>query len=889
MALTAGTRVGHYEIVATLGAGGMGEVYRARDVNLNRDIALKVLPELFAADPERLGRFTREAQTLASLNHPNIAQIHGFEEAAGRGAHVRALAMELVDGDELSALIARGPIPTAEALPIARQIVDALEAAHEHGIVHRDLKPANVKVRPDGTVKVLDFGLAKAFGPDDRSSSDAMRSPTFTAHATQLGVVLGTAAYMSPEQARGKAVDRRADIWAFGAVLFEMLTGKRAFDGDDVSTTLASVLRDEPGWSGLPPDLPAPVARVLRRCLEKDPRRRLSAIGDARLDLEDQEATEPPAGANSRPRWTQALAGAAAGVVVAGLVAYTLWPQATAQPDSGLRRLSILAPPGEQLYPDSTCVAVSPDGSMVAFVVGSVVRSDTELWVRSVGSLTARRLDGATGAILPFWSPDSRRIGFFTADKLKTIAVAGGRPETLWSAPGARGATWNASNDIVFAPDAGGPLYRIRASGGTAEPVTAIDTTRKEYGHRFPSFLPDGIHFLYATLPGKNGRFDIFVGSLSDTTRTYVGALEAAPVYAEPGWLLYARQGVLAAAPFDLQQMKITGEPVMLEDEPAAIMEPLTSFTAGRSVSVSARGALAYYSAPSMNTVARWFDAAGATLGTLPAPQGHYETVSISPDGSRGVLVKSTSPSESSLWLIDLQRGGTSPLSAGAGRNDSPVWSPDGERVVWAGDRNGVQTLYVKNANDASPEQQLFTSDVPFKVPAAWSPDGQRITMNQLDPQSANNIWLLNASGATGPIPLVNGPANEWGGPISPDGRWLAFTADSSGRRELFVQAFPDGGRKVQVSDAGALVAWWSRDGRQLVYASDDLRSLWRVEIASGASLRVGTPKQMAVLPPEIIWLDATPDLKRFLAIAPERTGTGSVTLVENWRSALQR
>jgi dipeptidyl aminopeptidase/acylaminoacyl peptidase len=430
-------------------------------------------------------------------------------------------------------------------------------------------------------------------------------------------------------------------------------------------------------------------------------------------------------------------------------------------------------------------------------------------------------------------------------------------------------------------------LYRIRASGGTAEPVTSIDTARKEYSHRFPSFLPDGIHFLYAALPGKNGRFDVFVGSLNDGTRTHIGALEAAPVYADPGWLLYARQGVLAAVPFDLQQLKITGDPVMLDDEPAAIMDPVTSFTAGRSVSVSANGSIAYYSAPSTNTIARWFDAAGAPLGTLPVPAGHYETVSISPDGLRGVLVKSTSPSESSLWLVDLQRGGASPLSTGSGRNDTPVWSPDGERVVWAGDRDGVQNLYVKNANDATPEQVLFASDVPFKVPSAWSPDGRHIVLGQLDPQTAQNIWLLDATGSKPPVPLVKGPSNEWAGPISPDGRWMTFSTDNPGRRELFVQAFPGGGRRVQVSEAGARLAWWSRDGRQMVFASDDLHSLWRVGIEPGESLRIGTPQQIALLPPEIIWLDATPDLKRFLAIAPERTGTGSVTLVQNWRAAL--
>jgi Tol biopolymer transport system component len=784
----------------------MGEVYRARDTMLNRDVALKVLPELFATDPDRLARFTREAQVLASLNHPNIAAIYGIEASA--------LVMELVDGEDLSAIIARGAMPLTEALPVAKQIADALEAAHEQGIVHRDLKPANIKVRTDGTVKVLDFGLAKALGPDVGSAPDAMKSPTFTAHAllrqgygeagTQIGTILGTAAYMAPEQARGKVIDRRADIWAFGVVLYEMLTGHRAFEGEDVSITLANVLKEDPDWRALPADLPASVTRLLRRCLEKDSKRRLSAIGDARLELDEREPTAAAASASAGARaqrrsifsWVWP---AAAGVVLTGAAAAAVWPSAPASTIAGVARLSILPPPGELVYPDSTGVAISPDGTMVAFVVGSVARSETELWVRSLGSMSARRFEGTESATLPFWSPDSRRIGFFTNSKLKVVAASGGRAETLCDAPGGRGATWGRSNVIVFAPDAGGPLYRISANGGTPERVTTIDPARKEFGHRFPAFLPDGEHFLYAALPGKNGRFDIFAGSLNDSSRAPVGSLEAAPVFADPGWLLYARQGVLAAVPFDARALKITGDPVLLGDEPSSILDPATSFTAGRSVSVSASGSFAYYSSPSINTIATWYDASGVPTGALNVPPAHYESVSISPDGTRGVLVRSTSPSESDLWLVDLARGGVSPLSFGRGRNDTPVWSPDGARVVWAADRDGSQDLFVKNVNDAAPEQLLFRSDVPFKGPAAWSPDGKWITMTQLDQDTSQNVWLLDASGAKAPTILVRGPVRDDGGPISPDGRWMAYRADDSGRFEIYTQSFPTAGHKLQI------------------------------------------------------------------------------------------
>ena len=886
MGLQAGDRLGAYQILGKLGEGGMGEVYRARDTTLNRDVALKVLPALFANDADRLARFTREAQVLASLNHPNVAAIYGIESTA--------LVMELVDGDDLAAIIARGPMALGDALPIATQIAHALEAAHEQGIVHRDLKPANVKIKADGTVKVLDFGLAKALGPDGGSGIDVMNSPTLTVHATQMGMILGTAAYMAPEQARGKAVDRRADIWAFGAVLYEMLTGKRAFEGDDVSITLASVLKDDPKWHELPGDLPPPVARLLRRCLEKDSKRRLSSIADARLELEEREPahevspTPPPP---ARPRsllshWWPALVG----IAITAAAAAALWPSSRASTNTGVSRLSILAPPGEQVYPDSTAVAVSPDGTMVAFVVGSVVRSENELWVRSLDSMAARRLEGTESAALPFWSPDGRRIGFFSNSKLKVVSASGGRAEMLADAPSGRGAVWTRSNVILFAPDAGGPLFQIPASGGTPVPVTKLDSARHEYGHRFPTLLPDGDHFLYAALPGKNGKFEIFAGSLSDdTARTAVTSLEAAPVFAEPGWLLYARQNVLVALPFDARALKVTGDPVILGDEPAMILDPSLSWTAGRSVSVSDSGSLGYYSASSLNTIATWYDANGAAAGTLNLPPGHYESITISPDGSRGALVRSTSPSESDIWLVDLTRGGATPLSSGRGRNDNPVWSPDGTRVVWAADRDGGQSLFVKTVNDAAPEQPLFRGDAPFKNPVDWSQDGKWIVMTQLDQDTSQNVWLLDASGTKPPSVIVRGPVRDNGGPVSPDGHWIAFTSDESGRFEAYVQSFPAPGRRMQISDSGAVRSWWTRDGRQLVLLGSDLRTLSRVDLQPGDTLGVGTPKQFAKLPADLVWVDAMPDRQRFLAIAPERTSTGSVTVVQNWRAALER
>jgi len=900
MNLSPGNRLGPYEIIGKLGSGGMGEVYRARDTRLNRDVAVKVLPDAFASDPDRLARFTREAQTLAALNHPNIAHVHGLEEAGS----VRALVMELVDGDDLSAVIARGPIAVEDALPLAKQIADALEAAHDQGIVHRDLKPGNIKVRADGTVKVLDFGLAKALAPAGaESSSGPSNSPTLTAHATQMGMILGTAAYMAPEQARGKSVDRRADIWAFGVVFYEMLTGRRMFEGEETSDVLAAVLRQEVNWSALPAATPPSVRRLLRRCLDRDPRKRLSAISDARLDIDD--AISAPAGGDGPaapapaapvapvgPTLMSRLLPALAGVIVTALVAYLAWPKAA--PAAGtstdpLARLSILAPPGEQIYPDSSGVAISPDGTMVAFIVGSMLRADTELWVRSLNTMKATRLEAGAGANLPFWSPDGRRVGYFTTTKLKTIAASGGRAETVCDAPSGRGAVWTPNNEIFFAPDAAGPLFRVAATGGTPTPLTELDAAKKENGHRFPQLLPDGEHVLYVSLPARNGKFGVFAVSLKDKSTVSIGAMDAMPVYAEPGWLVYARQGVLAAVPFDPRGLKITGQPVTLEDEPTTILDPATNFTASPSVSLAPSGSLAYYSSPSINTVATWYDTSGVQKGMVNVPPGHYESAVIAPDGMRAVFVRSTSPSESGLWLVDLARASASPLSTGAGRNDSPVWSPNGLKVVFATDRSGAQSFFVKTVNDAAPEQPLYESDALFKVPSAWAPGGDTIVMTQLDRNSNQNIYLMDASGKKPPTLFLQTASRDNGGPVSPDGKWLAYASDDSGRFEIYVQTFPTPGRKTQVSEQGALGVWWTRDSRQLLFLGADSQTMWRADVIPGSTFATKAPVKLGTLPPGIAFVDMTPDRQRLLAIAPERTSTGSITVVQNWRKALSR
>ena len=885
MHLAPGHRVGPYHIIGPLGAGGMGEVYRARDTRLNRDVAIKVLPQMFASDPDRLARFAREAQTLAALNHPNIATIYGIEEAGD----VRALVMELVEGEDLSAIIARGPMPAADAVPIARHIADALEAAHDLGIVHRDLKPANIKVRPDGAVKVLDFGLAKALAPDPGSiAGDVAMSPTLTARATHVGTIIGTAAYMAPEQARGKAIDRRADIWAFGVVLYEMLTGRRAFEGDDISDVLASVLKSDPDWTSVPAEVPPSVRRLLRRCLEKDPRKRLSAIGDARFDLDEIEsaAAAPVPAAAVRQSVLSRLWPAIAGIALTAAVAALLWPRGNTA-DGNVTRLSVLPPSNAWLYPDPTQVAISPDGRMVAFVVGDPTSRDRQLWVRSLDSMSPRRIDAGDGALLPFWSPDSRRIGFFAATKLKTVAAAGGRAEVVADAPYGRGGAWSPSNVIVFARDSGGQLYQVPAGGGDAVPVTTIDSQRKESAHRFPAFLPDGEHFLYAALPGRAGRYDVFVASLRDSSRTLVGSMESAPVYADPGWLLFARQGVLAAQRFDTKAWQLVGDVIPLEDEPTMILDPTVSMTAGRAVSVSKTGALAYFSSTSQSTIATWLDITGRVTGTLNLPPGQYSGVRISPDGARAVFVRSISRSDSILWLVDLARGGGAPLSSAKGRNDSPVWSPDGTRVVFASDREGPQDLYMKTIDDAAPEQPFYRSPVLFKNPTSWSADGRWIVMSQLDPETAHNIYVLPASGTPELKPYVRGAARDVMGVLSPDGRWLAYLSEETGRFEVYVQSFPELGHKLEVSTEGASAPRWSRDGRALLFLDANRTRLWRADVERGDTLRFGVPRVVGTITPNTIAADVMPDGQRLLAIVPERGGAGSITIVEHWLAGL--
>jgi Tol biopolymer transport system component len=831
VSLSPGARVGPYEVVAPLGAGGMGEVFRARDVKLGRDVALKVLPAAFAADPDRLMRFEREARTLAALNHPHIAQVYGFEEvAAGAGVGpTRALVLELVDGDDLSARIARGPIPLDEALPIARQIADALEAAHEQGIIHRDLKPANIKVRADGTVKVLDFGLAKALEPHvtgDWSTAQAIAdSPTITSPAlTRAGIILGTAAYMAPEQAKGRPATKRSDIWAFGCVLYEMLTGRRAFEGEDTSDTLANVLKGEPHWSRVS-SMPAAIGRLLRRCLTRDPRQRLADIADARLELDT--AGDPVDVAAGGPRPPRRTAWIERGLWAVALVAAAALGALLARPGAGDQvapelRLDIVTPPSD-VAPDPS-VAISPDGRYVAFNGDSERRS--MLWVRAMDSGTARPIPGTENGRSPFWSSDSRALGFFTANQLRSVEIATGTVQTLAAAIGGGGGGAWSGTTILFSPNSGvGPLFRIDAAGGTPTPATTFSAATARV-HRHPSFLPDRRHFLYAEVHTQGTQ--IFVGSLDGGTAVSLLDSDGGAVFSPSGHLLFARQGALVMQPFDPTRLAVTGEPQPFLDR-VAINDN------GRpAVAASTSGTLVYR--PGLSAPRRqfsWYDRSGKQTAQVAAPEVSQSNPELSPDGSRLALQRNVN-GNTDIWVLDLSRGFFDRVTTDPAIDALPVWSPDGRRVVFTSNRGaqradvapaptgaGTGSLYVVPTDGSGDARLLVTSNDP-KWATDWSRDGRQLLFRSLDRISGiHDVWTTPIEQPT-PAPVLATAADERDAQWSPDERWIAYQSDESGRAEIYLQRFPGPGGKVRISTGGGTQVRWRADGRELFYVTPD-------------------------------------------------------------------
>jgi serine/threonine-protein kinase len=839
MSLTPGGRLGLYEVVARLGAGGMGEVYRARDTRLNRDVAIKALQASVASDPERVARFEREAQLLASLNHPNIGGIYGLEESGG----ATYLVLELVDGKPLDAILREsGAMPLSDVLPVARQIADAVAAAHDKGIVHRDLKPANVMVTGDGQVKVLDFGLGKSIGGDDGSAASQANSPTITIGATQAGIILGTAAYMSPEQAKGRAVDKRSDVWSFGCVLFEMLTGRRAFQGEDVSDTLASVLKESPDFGLLPPALPPGVRLVVERCLTKDRAARLSDMSTARFLLTEPSAIStiaPPASHVQvrRPAWrsptlwmTTTLLSIAATIALA--IAYINHTPSTVQPAGDSMHVSIRLPEGDVVSePAQQSFAVSPDGKRVAYTALSAGK--VRLFIRELDSSVARPLAGTEGAGYPFFSLNGQWVGFVAQGKIRKASVGGGAVETLGPAAAVRGAGWGDDGYIYFPLSNVAGISRIPEGGGTPAEVTHLDAAAGEISHRDPQVLPGGKAILFTVWkgPGPDEKF-VAVQPLSGGAHRILIRGGADGRYVPPGYLAYARSDELFAVRFDLATLEVAKTAPVLMDE-----RIIGESTEGAAFAVSASGTLAYLPAEASRLARRvvWQDLSGR-VEPLQVPTKLYEQLAISPDGASAVV--QIVEGSVGLWILDLARATLTPLVTTGGSSQAAVWTADSKYLIYRATRNGVRNLYRKSADGTGDEERLTTRPGMLHTPYSVSPDGEWVLFGETSPQTDSSMFRLHLTGAKEILPIAGGDL-ETDGQVSPSGKWLAF--DGQPGPEIYVRAFPGPGPRIPMSRNGGTEALWSRDGKSLYFLRDG--GLNVVDVSAGATFSAGTPR----------------------------------------------
>jgi Tol biopolymer transport system component len=891
MPLSPGIRLGPYEVLARLGAGGMGEVYRAKDTALGREVALKVLSPALVGDSQYMARFEREAQVLASLNHPHIATLHGLEESGG----VRALVMELVEGPTLADRIALGPVPLEDALAVARQIAEALEFAHERGIIHRDLKPANVKLTRDGAVKVLDFGLAKALD-DEAAASAVANSPTITMAATRAGVILGTAAYMPPEQAKGKPVDRRADIWAFGVVLFEMLSGRQMYKGETTPETLASVMRDEPRWETLPADTPPAIQKLLRRCLDKNPKRRLRDIGEARIALEDSGSgtAVAPVIPEAKPKAvSNRLPWALAAVATLAALALAFFHFREAPPVERVLRYSIPAPEKTSIH----TFALSPDGHYLAMAVTQ--EGKRELWVRALDTLQPQRLPGTDEATYPFWSPDSRYIGFFTQGKLKKIAVSGGPAQSLCDAPDGRGGTWNRDGVILFAPTPNAALQRVTAIGGVPAPVTKVEGGAF---HRFPVFLPDGRRFLYQT-SGAGEKSGVYLASLDSQTGQRLLAEPSRAIYSlaqagsKIGYLLFIRENTLMSQPVESDTVRPAGDlfPVAEQVSYGAVFGYAPA-------SVSENGILAYHAGRGISeSQLVWYDRAGKELGKVGA-RSNANGFALSPDEKTVAAPRSQTAARSiwDIWLHEIGRGAETRFTFHQSINMQPVWSPDGRRLMFTSNRAGPYDLYLKDTSGAGQDEAFFQKPGTPKYVTDWSRDGRFLLYVDTDPRTKWDLWTVPVSGDRKAVPFLQTEFNEAQGQFSPDVNWIAYASDESGRYEIYVRPFPPGPAKWKISISGGQHPRWRSDGKELFYLSPELKLMsvaikavpGRSPVFEAAAPQVLFESHAVAVPAGFNMFNyaVAADGKRFLVSTSGREAADApVTVVTNWQAAVKK
>jgi len=892
-----------YEIIKELGKGGMGEVYLAEDTNLKRQVAIKILPQQFALDKDRLSRFEREARLLASINHPNIATIHGLEKSEGQ----QFLVMELVEGDTLRERIEKGPLPKDEALEVCQQIAEGLESAHEKGIIHRDLKPANVKVTPEGKVKILDFGIAKVF-QDQPDETDPSKSPVITDEMTRPGMILGTAAYMAPEQAKGKAVDKRADIWAFGCILYECLAGKRAFKGDTISEMLASILKDELDWKDIPETTPSKIRELIGRCLQKDPMNRLRDIGDARIEIKDAlskplevEPTRQAAPIFSHkviPLMMVVL------VVIAAITALLVWNLKPTPPGTILRALielqegQVLAGANYLGRPTRAAMALSPDGNNIVHCAlnENLESADKpKLYLRSLDQSEATPISGTEGGIGPFFSPDGKWIGFWAGGELKKIPLDGGNPNTICSARNFYGASWGTKGTIIFAQRQGG-LWQVPATGGLAELLTSAEVEKGEYSHRLPHILPGEKAVIFTVMPYYFGvESHIEVLSLETGERKILLKDGADARFTATGHLVFAREGTLMAVPFDSRKLEV-GEPVVPVIE--NVMHALNArFGPGNSgiaqYSFSKSGDLLYipgtiYPEPENSLI--WFDRKGQPQ-PLTSKKGDYYAPRISPNGQ--LVAHYTVGRERSIWVLDIFRGGTRKLTF-EGQASRVIWTPDGKRLTFGLAQFGPENIYIQPW-DGSAQMERLTAGEHDERPQSWSPDGKYLAFVESHPTESYNIWILQMEDMQ-LKPFLRTDFTETCPEFSPNGRWIAYVSNESGRNEVYVRPFPGPGGKILISNNGGGGVVWAPNGRELFYRDLSGTKLMVVEIKTEPKFTAGKPKllfelkNMMISPPRSY--DISPDSQRFLMQEAYETKTirvKQIKLVLNWFEELKR